>query len=174
MQEMSLIPGLGRSLGEGNGNPLQYSCLKNSMNREECGRLESMGLQESDMLERLTFSLFFFLFTVHSTTDTLLVYVSKGFFGCSLKKRVLELQRWKQRNLYPRPKMVMVQFQVMGAEWLRSHILGMFWKIKSTQFVDVGHEKDRRGTDFSKFSIWEIGRTDTIFPKWERLLKEQI
>ena len=28
---LSLIPGLGRSLGEGNGNPLQYSCLENSM-----------------------------------------------------------------------------------------------------------------------------------------------
>ena len=28
----SLIPG-GRSTGEGNGNPLQYSCLKNSMDR---------------------------------------------------------------------------------------------------------------------------------------------
>ena len=28
---MDLIPGLGRSLGEGNGNPLQYSCLENSM-----------------------------------------------------------------------------------------------------------------------------------------------
>ena len=27
------IPGLGRSLGEGNGNPLQYSCLGNYMNR---------------------------------------------------------------------------------------------------------------------------------------------
>ena len=27
------IPGLGRSLGEGNGNPLYYSCLENSMNR---------------------------------------------------------------------------------------------------------------------------------------------
>ena len=26
-----LIPGSGRSLGEGNGNPLQYSCLENSM-----------------------------------------------------------------------------------------------------------------------------------------------
>ena len=25
------IPGLGRSLGEGNGKPLQYSCLENSM-----------------------------------------------------------------------------------------------------------------------------------------------
>ena len=28
-----LIPGLGRSPGEGNGNPLQYSCLENSMDR---------------------------------------------------------------------------------------------------------------------------------------------
>ena len=28
-----LIPGLGRSPGEGNGYPLQYSCLKNPMNR---------------------------------------------------------------------------------------------------------------------------------------------
>ena len=29
----SLIPGLGRSPGEGNGNPLQYSSLGSSMNR---------------------------------------------------------------------------------------------------------------------------------------------
>ena len=28
-----LIPGLGRSPGEGNGHPLQYSCLNNSMDR---------------------------------------------------------------------------------------------------------------------------------------------
>jgi len=28
-----LIPGLGRSPGEGNGCPLQYSCLENSMDR---------------------------------------------------------------------------------------------------------------------------------------------
>ena len=28
-----LIPGLGRSPGEGNGYPLQYSCLENSMDR---------------------------------------------------------------------------------------------------------------------------------------------
>ena len=28
-----LIPGLGRPPGEGNGNPLQYSCLDNSMDR---------------------------------------------------------------------------------------------------------------------------------------------
>ena len=30
----SLIPGLGRSLEDGNGNILQYSCLENSMDRE--------------------------------------------------------------------------------------------------------------------------------------------
>ena len=28
------IPGLGRSPGEGSGNPLQYSCLENPMDRE--------------------------------------------------------------------------------------------------------------------------------------------
>ena len=28
---LGLIPGSGRSPGEGNGNPLQYSCLENSM-----------------------------------------------------------------------------------------------------------------------------------------------
>ena len=31
--DMGLIPESGRSLGEGNGNPLQNSCLGNSMNR---------------------------------------------------------------------------------------------------------------------------------------------
>ena len=31
--DLDLIPGFGRSPGEGNGNPLQYSCLDNSMNR---------------------------------------------------------------------------------------------------------------------------------------------
>ena len=31
--DLGLIPGLGRSSGEGNGNPLQYSCLENSMDQ---------------------------------------------------------------------------------------------------------------------------------------------
>ena len=31
--DMGLIPGLGRSPGGGNGNPLQYSCLENPMGR---------------------------------------------------------------------------------------------------------------------------------------------
>ena len=31
--DADLIPGWGRSLGEGNGNPLQYSCLENPIDR---------------------------------------------------------------------------------------------------------------------------------------------
>ena len=42
--DLGSIPGLGRSTGEGNGNPLQYYCLENPM-EEEPGRLQSMGSQ---------------------------------------------------------------------------------------------------------------------------------
>ena len=31
--DVGSVPGLGRSSGEGNGNPLQYSCLRNPMDR---------------------------------------------------------------------------------------------------------------------------------------------
>ena len=55
--DLGSIPGLGRSLGEGNGNPLQYSCLENPC-MEEPGRLQSMSSQ-SDMTERLHFHFLF-------------------------------------------------------------------------------------------------------------------
>ena len=35
--DLGLIPGLGRSPGGGNGNPLQYSCLENPMGRGDWG-----------------------------------------------------------------------------------------------------------------------------------------
>ena len=55
MQETGSIPGSGRSSGEGNGNPLQYSCLEDSMDR---GAWHSpWGHKESDMTEQLTRSL---------------------------------------------------------------------------------------------------------------------
>ena len=38
-RDEGLIPGSGRSPVVGNGNPLQYSCLENSMDREEPGGL---------------------------------------------------------------------------------------------------------------------------------------
>ena len=42
---VSFIPGSGRSPGGGRGNPLQYSCLENPMNRGGPGALQSMGVQ---------------------------------------------------------------------------------------------------------------------------------
>ena len=48
------VPGLGRSSGEGNGNPLQYSCLEIPWT-EELGRLQSMELQRVGQTERLHF-----------------------------------------------------------------------------------------------------------------------
>ena len=41
------IPGLGKSPGEGNGNPLQYSCLGNPMDRGAWWATQSMGWQKS-------------------------------------------------------------------------------------------------------------------------------
>ena len=34
--DLGSVPGSGRSPGEGIGNPLQYSCLENSIDRETC------------------------------------------------------------------------------------------------------------------------------------------
>ena len=55
--DLGSITGLGRSPGEGNGNPLQHSCLKNSM---ECCLRSLIGdspwsSKESDMTEQLHF-----------------------------------------------------------------------------------------------------------------------
>ena len=44
--DASSTPGLGRCSGGGNGNPLQYSCLGNPMDREEPGGLQFMGSQK--------------------------------------------------------------------------------------------------------------------------------
>ena len=51
--DLGLIPGLGRSPGAGNGNPLQYSCLKNPMDRG-ARQATVHGVTESETTERLT------------------------------------------------------------------------------------------------------------------------
>ena len=71
------IPGLGRSPGEGNGNPLQYSCLENSMDWEAPQSLvgySSWGRKELDTTERLhllTHLIFHckYIHFLHSSTD---------------------------------------------------------------------------------------------------------
>ena len=52
LRDVGSIPGSGRSPGEGHGNPLQYSCLENSINREAWWTTYSpWGQKESDTTE---------------------------------------------------------------------------------------------------------------------------
>ena len=106
--DLDSIPGLARSPGEGNGNPLQYSCLENPI---EPGRLPSMGSQRvrHDWVTSLSLFLYiyisglngifsppsihirkleliqylptFFPFSFHNMTNSLLLFV-----GCIISK----------------------------------------------------------------------------------------
>ena len=49
IRDMGSIPGLGRSLGEGNGNLLQYSCLENPTDRGAWQAIVHGVAKESDM-----------------------------------------------------------------------------------------------------------------------------
>ena len=53
--DLGLIPGLGRLPGEGKGNPLQYSCLNNSIDRGAWLGYSPCGCKELDMTEQLHF-----------------------------------------------------------------------------------------------------------------------
>ena len=49
--DLGSIPGLGRSPGEGNGNPVQYSCLENPMDGGTWLGSSPWGHKESDTTE---------------------------------------------------------------------------------------------------------------------------
>ena len=48
-REIGSISGLGRSPGEGNGNPFQYSCLQNPMDRGACWAIVHGVAKELDV-----------------------------------------------------------------------------------------------------------------------------
>ena len=52
-RDVRSIPGSGRSPGAGNGNPLQYSCLGNPMDRKSPACYGPWGHKELDMTEQL-------------------------------------------------------------------------------------------------------------------------
>ena len=49
-----LIPGSGRSLGRGNGNPIKYSCLKNPHGQRYLVDYSPWDHKEFDMTEQLS------------------------------------------------------------------------------------------------------------------------
>ena len=60
-RDLGLIPGLGRFPGEGNGNPLQYSCLENAMDKGSLVGCRPWGPKEPDTTEQIKLLFFFHL-----------------------------------------------------------------------------------------------------------------
>ena len=59
-RDQGLIPGSGRSPGEGNGNPLQYSCLENPMDRGDWLAIVHGVAKSQTRLNDFTFIFTFF------------------------------------------------------------------------------------------------------------------
>ena len=64
--ELGLIPGLRRSPGEGNGNPLQYSCLENPMDRGTWWATVHGVAKESDTTEHAHMTKYKILFGLNT------------------------------------------------------------------------------------------------------------
>ena len=75
---LGLIPGSGRSPGEGNGNPLQYSCLENPVDGG-AWRATVHGVAELDTTEWLHFS-FWLTFWLHRVLS-LVTIMNRGAFS---------------------------------------------------------------------------------------------
>ena len=57
--DLGLIPGIGRPLGEGNGNPLQYSCRENPCGQRSLAGYSPWGPKEVDTTDRLSTGYYF-------------------------------------------------------------------------------------------------------------------
>ena len=66
-EDWGSIPGLGRSPGKRNSNPLQYSCLENPLGQRSLAGYSLWGCKESHMIERLT--LYFLIWARRNTVD---------------------------------------------------------------------------------------------------------
>ena len=84
--DLSLIPGSGRSLGEGNGYPHQYSCLKNSLDIGTW-RATVHEVTESDMTEQL----------MHTHRGCIYLYIY--IYICCVQSWASQVGQWV-KNIY--------------------------------------------------------------------------
>ena len=96
VQETGSIPGSGRSPGKGNGNPLQYSCLENPMDRGP-GGLQSIGLQRAGhhwVTDTFTSLQSLYTSICKLTLTYISLYIHANLCECSLRFCVLHLVLW--------------------------------------------------------------------------------
>ena len=73
VRDTGSIPGSGRSPGGGHGNPLQFLCLENPVDRGAWGGYSSQGCKKLDMTEQLSMHN-----AQHSSNSKVFVSVSRG------------------------------------------------------------------------------------------------
>ena len=101
--DSSSIPRLGeltRSPGEGNGNPLQYSCLENPIKTEKTGSLPSMGSQRVryNLETRQHFWYDNMVFAWFIISFSKLKFPNHCCMSSSLKKKKKSLELWSVKN----------------------------------------------------------------------------
>ena len=147
-----LIPVLGRSPGEGNGYPLQYSCLENST--EEPGELQSMDHKESDITEWLTLllchTLFFFR---HNAIAHLIKYsINITYMPWEAKKLV-----WFNLFLYLFCFTEMVKLWLPFSHMLISFLFSIAFSICINNWIHRNGWKYRfpKGNPHNSFGTWQ-------------------
>ena len=96
-QDMGLIPGSGRSPGEGNGSPLQYSCLENPIDRGAWWAIvHSVGKNKTKLDVCNKPNVLFFLCSLYEVFVSKKTKGSPPIFHCSVK-----LQTDKVENYQP-------------------------------------------------------------------------
>ena len=106
--DLGLIPGLGRSPGEGKGYPLQYPSLENSMDSTV------HGVSESDTTEQLSLSVFFMVQLAHpylSTGKT--IALTRWTFVCKVMSLLFNMLSRFVIAFLPRSKHLLIS-------WLQS------------------------------------------------------
>ena len=77
-RDVGSIPGLGRSPGEGNGNPLQYYCLENPQGQRSLAGCIPWGHKESDNIEQLRTHTLALVYNICSSLSDLLHSVQQA------------------------------------------------------------------------------------------------
>ena len=98
VEDLALIPGSGRSPGERNGNPLQYSCLENPMDRG-AWQATVHGVAELDMTEWLTLSLSA-CNTRYHTSHKVARWLYQASQAISLSLCLVGTTKYEQKHLY--------------------------------------------------------------------------